>query len=150
MTPTEAERIGRAWLTAGGEWLPGMLAQVPWSVGGSEPVWRPARIVDAPNFPGQTGYMAGVGCVGLAADCWPDPRDAATVGCMLAIVRARWDDPGAYCVIGGGSPEIGVWHVHITRRNYDTGASHPVSRRGPTEAEALVAALVAAPKGAKL
>lgn len=145
MTPTEAERIGRAWLAAGGGWRPGMLADVHDEI-------PPLRVVRAPGA--ALGGTAGLGMTetgdvaGLSPDCWPDPRDAATVGCMLAAVRERWGDPWAYSNMGGGSPEIGVWHVHITRRNYDTGTSHPVSRRGPTEPEALLSALATAPKGA--
>lgn len=69
----------------------------------------------------------------------PDPTDGATRGALLDAVRKAWGDPFAYVTRGGGSEEIGVWHVHI-----DAG-SHRVSRRGSTEFDALLAAWAARP-----
>lgn len=65
----------------------------------------------------------------------PDLTDPATLGCLLALVREAWGDPTLHVVCAGGSVELGVWHARW-------GTS---SRRGATEAEALVAALEAAP-----
>lgn len=81
--------LGQRWLNAlGPEALaPGMLVTVPWSVGGDYPKARGARIVAAASFPGVTGYMSGVGCVGTARDCLPDMDDDATRGAALGVLR---------------------------------------------------------------
>ena len=65
----------------------------------------------------------------------PDLSDPATLGCLLALVREAWGNPTLHVVCAGGSVELGVWHARW-------GTS---SRRGATEAEALVRALEAAP-----
>jgi len=65
----------------------------------------------------------------------PDLSDPATVGCLLALVREAWGDPALYVMRAGGDEALGVWHARW-------GTS---SRRGATEAEALVVALEAAP-----
>lgn len=69
----------------------------------------------------------------------PDLTDAATLGCLLALVREAWGDASAYCYRGGGDELTGTWHVTIDQR------THRVSRRGKSEAESLVATLEAAP-----
>ena len=66
----------------------------------------------------------------------PDLSDPATAGCLLALVREAWDDPVAHC------EELfrrisGDWAV------FDRTGS--LVAKGATEAEALVAALEAAP-----
>jgi hypothetical protein len=67
------------------------------------------------------------------ADALPDLTDAATLGCFLALVREAWGDPKA-CVRAG--------------RGWEWVTDFCVERRPPcgkTEAEALIAALDAAP-----
>jgi len=71
-------------------------------------------------------------------DSWlPDLSDAATLGCLLALVREAWGDP-TLCVIYDHDDRewyIGRWEDGgIALRSF-----------GPTEREALVAALEAAP-----
>ena len=72
----------------------------------------------------------------------PDLRDPATLGCLLHLVREAWgeDDRGPMCTapfaLGGNS---NMWSVERAP-SMDTIAT------GDTEAEALVAALEAAPK----
>ena len=65
---------------------------------------------------------------------WPDLRDPATVGCLLALVREAWDRPAIYVF-----EDHGKW----------TASSGNLPPRWAafldTEAEALVAALEAAP-----
>lgn len=64
----------------------------------------------------------------------PDLADPATLGCLLALVREAWGDPLAYTMAC-----YGRWTLCSDRdEEIDPGD-------GPTEAEALVAALEAAP-----
>jgi hypothetical protein len=63
-------------------------------------------------------------------DAVPDWNDPATLGCLLGQVRKRWDDPAAHAVPGWVAA-AGLWWGQ-----YGTG---------DTEAEALLAALEAAP-----
>ena len=66
----------------------------------------------------------------------PDLSDPATVGCLLALVREAWGDP---CLHVGLLPaRWGVW----TSQNMPL---HECVGKALTEAEALVAALEAAP-----
>lgn len=63
----------------------------------------------------------------------PDLTDPATLGCLLALVREAWGDPKAYVRAGRGWEWVTDFYVE--RR----------PPHGETEAEALVAALEAAP-----
>ena len=70
------------------------------------------------------------------SDALPDLTDPATVGCLLALAREAWGDP---CLHVGLLPaRWGVW----TSQNMPL---HECVGKGLTEAEALVAALEAAP-----
>lgn len=63
----------------------------------------------------------------------PDLADPATLGCLLALVREAFDSPGmCACMMQGP----GEWMILLDTSN------HVIAR---TEAEALVAALEAAP-----
>lgn len=66
----------------------------------------------------------------------PNLTDAATLGCLLALVREAWDDP-SLCANDAGSYDLMFWHVYTDDRCVSQGCN--------TEAEALVAALEAAP-----
>ena len=72
------------------------------------------------------------------AERLPDLSDAATLGCLLALVRAAWPDvivvPPYWEMSGNDTPTCD-WRVLVPGREI-TGA---------TEAEALVAALEATP-----
>lgn len=73
--------------------------------------------------------------LGLEIDDWPDLSDPAMLGCLLALVREAWA-PATWitttaCLTSGG---VHGWRVQ--------GLDLPMQ---PTEAEALVAALEAAP-----
>jgi len=83
-----------------------------------------------------------VGCVSrrlrsdqseLPAGDVPDLSDPATLGCLLALVREAWGDP-ELCVVSGGPGNS--WGVVVNDDPLLAAA---------TEAEALVAALEAAP-----
>ena len=67
----------------------------------------------------------------------PDLTDAATLGCLLALVRQAWGDPGMF-VRPRGSKMRPDWAVF-------TGANSDIVCAALSEAEALVAALEAAP-----
>ena len=72
------------------------------------------------------------------ADAIPDLTDAATVGCLLALVREAWGMSTGITV--SYSSDEGLWGVSWC------GATHGGwCGRGKTEAEALVAALEGAP-----
>lgn len=63
----------------------------------------------------------------------PDLEDPATLGCLLALVREAWIEPLARAE---GYPD--GWRVYVPRVSRLVGL-------GPSEDEALVAALEAAP-----
>ena len=71
----------------------------------------------------------------------PDFRDPATMGCLLALVREAWGDPTATTAATREADRSRGWLVDC----WDTQS--PLSGLGPfkSEAEALVAALEAAP-----
>jgi hypothetical protein len=60
----------------------------------------------------------------------------ATLGCLLALVREAWNDH-SLCANDAGPYDLMFWHVYTDDRNVSEGCQ--------TEAEALVAALEAAP-----
>jgi len=103
------------------EWAPGMRDRV----GG----WR----WSVSSFIMQGLRIPGVGnCIEGVPDPVPDWTDPATLGALLGQVRKRWNDPAAHLVPDGD------WHVRgdLPWTQYGTG---------DTEAEALLAALEAAP-----
>lgn len=72
----------------------------------------------------------------------PDLTDPATLGCLLALVRGAWGDPGMF-VRPRGSKMRPDWAVF-------TGANSDIVCASLYEAEALVAALEAAPLSQEL
>ena len=131
MTDEQLEALGRRWIAKGGDVRPGMMICD----------FEGALRVIAKAAPGRL-YVAG----GMALDTWTveetdwiDLSDGATKGAALEVVRERWGDPALCCVMdtdGAGWWAVGRWEDGLALRG----------RWASTEAEALVAALEAAPK----
>jgi hypothetical protein len=102
----------------GWRWMPGMRA-----VGRRNLPAAWFRLEE--SMPSLTGEWSGA---------LPDLTDPATLGCLLALVRAAWGDPYLCCV---GDRETG-WRL-------DGYAAVEVLHSYRSEAEALVAALESAP-----
>ena len=116
MTP-ELEALGRqAVACKGWRWMPGMHATVPKNL---PMAWGTTRACRIPHSVHPTMV--------------PDLSDPATLGCLLALVRDAWGDPLAHV-----APVAGGWRVWLE-------VDLEVFFDGATEAEALVAALEAAP-----
>jgi hypothetical protein len=87
-------------------------------------------------------------------DVLPDLTDPATLGCLLALVRKAWANDGVHLVRlhtsdhsdGPGDLVPVVWWAVWFSATYVLDADgHHHTFAGETEAEALVAALEAAP-----
>jgi hypothetical protein len=68
-------------------------------------------------------------------DATPDWNDDATRGCLLGLVREASEDWGAHCYVIEHLGPMNGWICLVGARSFS----------GPTEAEALIAALEAAP-----
>ena len=107
-------------------WLPGMEGLLP---------DRHCRIANdkAPYWGGaRQGNRA-------SPDLLPNLTDPATLGCLLALVRAAWSDPEAHLALGAAG-----W-VLLSGESRGVETVYPVPA-GQTEAEVLVAALEITPE----
>jgi len=107
--------------------------------------WMPGMLVVASSGRATSAHR-------VTHDSWsawggelPDLNDPATVGCLLALVRAEWGDPGLYCegmYVPGG---VGTTHFRV-RGSYHHGAAfrRAAAPWRTSEAAALVAMLEAA------
>lgn len=117
----------RAVACKGWRWMPGMLVRY----GGGE-AWHRLTDGDGHGYPFRH-------CPPNPREAWPDLTDPATLGCLLALVREAWSDPG---VSVWYDRRVGLWAWMAN------GCAHSVHRPSDedgydTEAEALVAALEA-------
>lgn len=134
MTNEQAEALGRRWIAADGEWREGMRAACFADWGTVTRVFtdddETQTVYVSWDYDASSGDLRDYG-----ADAWPDLRDAATRGAALDVVRKRWGDSTA---------TTSHWAERWTVAN---GNGHAQEfRMADTEAEALVAALEAAPK----
>ena len=124
MTKQDADELGRRALACKHwRWMDGMTVH-------GLPTYR----VVSNNCDGHTYRTDGYDSDSLR-DCVPDLSDPATLGCLLHLVRQAQPDQGRW-VMSSCCSAYGRWYTNPSRgggRDYDT------------EAEALVAALEAAP-----
>lgn len=146
MTDDDAKALGlRAVACPGWRWLQGMifgpigtLMVVSNSAHGRKLMVTNTSSSAFPPFEMSAERIAGTGYFTEVGPQWPDFRDAATLGCLLALVREAWGCPDADVSRQGrwaGAP--GPWVAWCG----GTGTA-----TGDTEAGALVAALEAAPR----
>lgn len=114
-------------------WMPGMLWIIP-----AQPGWvgdNKGRVLAACEDGGPVSEPALV---------IPDLTDPATLGCLLALVREAWNDPGIACVTSSYSN--GQYYRRVVDGHHHGSTFQTMSQATHlTEAEALIAALEAAP-----
>jgi hypothetical protein len=125
MTEAQVELAKRAVACKGWHWMPGMLALPSEGM-----ISTPVRLTEESDWPHDVGLRL------------PDLTDPATVGCLLALVREAWGDHATSFANKYEKPTW-VWSVYDGRVSSDD-YGHEFAK-GSTEAEALVAALEAAP-----
>jgi hypothetical protein len=152
MTEEQTALARRAVACRGWRWMAGMLCIWP---NGNE--WRVAQVSgidgvnDCPNYPaGGWGDDYSDRTTGL-----PDLTDPATLGCLLALVREAWRCPTVYVRQGTTrrvSDNVMAWEVCDLWLDAEACRALGVDRPSSvgswghgSEAEALVAALEAAP-----
>jgi len=142
VTPELEALARRAGACPGWRWMPGMLAHHPnWRAGRVSHVGLTAVRV-ACRYPSPVGGTEWAVPPLPITDLLPDLNDPATLGCVLALAREAWGRPNLvayYAPLASGQG----WYVgdrFCGDRDYPV-----VETPGDTEAEALVAALEAAP-----
>ena len=134
MTADMLDLARRAVACKGWRWMPGMLTtQGERVVGESREAWGTRLWVSLLGADSIGGVFVRSFC-DSSGSCLPDLTDPATLGCLLHLVREAWEDE----------------HTHVywseTLQEWILGFSHRAAMRHyDTEAEALVAALEAAP-----
>jgi len=118
-------------------WMPGMLVTDGVTV--AYRIYHDGYVLRwLPNVPGWPAQdVMSLDAFREQSDMYMVLEDAATKGCLLALVREAWGDPYVYAMRLNVRRQIWVVHVPSDRHN--------IHGEGATEAEALVAALGAAP-----
>jgi hypothetical protein len=116
-----SELARRAVECARWRWMPGMLVRY-----GDGQAWY--RLTDGDGYGMPFKHVPP-----NPRDAWPDLSDAATLGCLLALVGEAWSCSTHARMMGDG-----IWGVYIE------GCRRPIAVAG-TEAAALVIALETAP-----
>jgi len=135
MTDQEWQDLGRrAVACKHWRWMPGMLARY------SADAWYRTSEVDSVGIPVRVRPPN-------PRSAWPDLRDPATLGCLLALVREAYADGGA---LWGGRVEVHqdhrtVFTAVIAYHKGNSLAHRALAISGRNDAEALVAALEVAP-----
>ena len=144
MTEQEQALARRAIACKGWRWMPGM-ACTNRRVGprgrvleGGRRCPEVGKIITVHSF-GPISDGGGISDIVAHPDILPDLTDPCTLGGLLALVREAWDDPHVYVHANGPS-----WYT-VRSPNGAGGLLGPLPIDGSTEAEALVAALEAAP-----
>ena len=127
MTGEQIVLARRAVACKGWKWMPGMRTLNAMRVVHDPDLWpdRPCAL--------REGCWIDTAPPRPLNDDLPDLSDAATLGCLLALVREAWNDQRAYIRASFGWE----WITDYCVEKWPPG--------GETEAEALVAALEAAP-----
>lgn len=129
MNPNQIDLARRAVACKGWRWMPGMGVR-RWS--NYDVLWRTQRVSN----------LAERGTFWLSEGWLPDLSDPATLGCLTALVREAWRDPclvAIYCEAAHPGQSEG-WAVQRADNRMPVAGEDYA-----TEAEALVAALEAAP-----
>jgi len=138
MTDEQTALARRAVACRGFRWMPGMRTLNAMRVVHDPDLWpdRPCAL--------REGCWIDTAPPRPLNDDLPDLTDPATMGCLLALVREAWRCPSAHPMPWGHTkfrPEPTGWSMMLGAD--DTLPNATLS--APTEAEALVAALEAAP-----
>lgn len=130
MTPSTEALARRAVACRGWRWMQGML--IADNGAGVRFLWEDDRYLHGMAAEASGLWMR----MNKDRERLPDLTDPATLGCLLALVREAWSQPSATTLAHRGR-----WYVVYE----DTHASSWIAACMPTEAEALIAALEAAP-----
>ena len=139
MTDEQTALAHRAVACKGWRWLPGMRTTDAMRV-----------IHDETAFPGRPCAIREGSWVDTSpprplGDALPDLTDSATLGCLLALVREAWSSPRALVRLSANGKSFHVFDVDRVTTGGNWAAWLCGDRILQTEAEALVAALEAAP-----
>lgn len=129
MTPALEALTRRAVACRGWRWMQGML--IADNGAGVRFLWEDDRYLHGMAAEASGLWMR----MNKDRERLPDLTDPATLGCLLALVREAWSQPSATTLAHHGR-----WYVV----HADVDASSRLAA-WPTEAEALIAALEAAP-----
>lgn len=129
MTPAMEALTRRAVACRGWRWMQGML--IADNGAGVRFLWEDDRYLHGMAAEASGLWMR----MNKDRERLPDLTDPATLGCLLALVREAWSQPSATTLAHHGR-----WYVV----HADVDASSWLAA-WPTEAEALIAALEAAP-----